>query len=250
MPVVVTGASGLVGRAAVRAFSERSPEVRAYVRRRDAVDALRDLGAKVAVGAVDDIDTLALVMKGAHTACHLVGGLDLPDERAYEWTNLVSVRMALEAAGRARVRRFLFLSYPGASPVAANAYLRCKGAAEEAVAASGIDHVILRCTHVYGPGSRWLGQIARLARGWPSVVLGSGHQRLAPVFVEDVAAVLAAADDRDRATTGTWGLEGPDRVTADELADLLAGKRRRKLHLAGRTAARAGRLTAHRGSPT
>src|SRR5919108_3171486 len=229
MPVVVAGASGLVGRAAVRSFSERSPEVRAYVRRREAADALRDLGAKVAVGTIDDVDTLALVMKGAHTVCHLVGGLDLPDERAYERTNLESVRTALEAARRARIERFLFLSYPGASATTANAYLRCKGLAEEAVAASGMDHVILRCTHVYGPGSRWLNQTTRLARGWPSMVLGSGRQRLAPVFVEDVAAVLAAADDRDRTTSGTWGLEGPDRLTADELADLLAGRRRRKL---------------------
>src|SRR5437588_9275152 len=141
MPVVVTGASGLIGRMALRAFSARSPEVRAYVRRANAADTLRQLGAKVAVGTMDDVDTLAVVMKGAHTVCHLVGGLDLPDDRAYERANLGSVLAALEASERAKISRFLFVSYPGASAGAGNVYLRFKGMAEEAIAASGIGHV-------------------------------------------------------------------------------------------------------------
>ena len=57
MPVVVVGASGLIGRRAVVALAERSPEVRAYVRRREAADALRALGAKVAVGTLDTTAT-------------------------------------------------------------------------------------------------------------------------------------------------------------------------------------------------
>jgi len=103
---------------------------------------------------------------------------------------------------------------------------------------------------VYGPGSEWLEQTRKMARGWPAAVLGSGRQVLAPVHVDDVAAVLAAADDRGQATTGTWALEGQDRVTADELADLLAGRARRKLHLSGRRAQRAARLTGKRLSRT
>src|SRR2546423_12354710 len=176
MPVGVRGASGLVGRAAIRAFGERWPEVRAYVRRRDAAGALRSLGAKVAVGEIDDVDTLAVVMRGAHTVCHLVGGLDLPDEAAYERANLGSVHAALEASERARVTRFLFSSYPGASSHSPNPYLRFKGMAEEEVAASGLEHVILRCTHVYGPRSPWLEQSSTMARRWPAAVLGSGRQ--------------------------------------------------------------------------
>jgi nucleoside-diphosphate-sugar epimerase len=93
---------------------------------------------------------------------------------------------------------------------------------------------------VYGPGSRWLQEMRTRAAGRIPTVIGSGRQELAPVFVDDVAAVLVAADDRDRLASGTWGLEGPDRVTADQLCDLLAGRARRKLHLSPRRAA-AGR---------
>ena len=82
----------------------------------------------------------------------------------------------------------------------------------------------------------------------PALIVGSGRQVVAPVHVEDVAAVLAGADDRERVESGTWGMEGPDHITADDLADLLAGKRRRKLHLSPRAAARTARLTGERAT--
>jgi uncharacterized protein YbjT (DUF2867 family) len=241
VPVVVTGASGFIGRHAVAALSRVSPQVRAYVRRPDAVEPLRETGAKVALGRIDDLDNLEVVMAGAHTVCHLAGPNAFrsdDDERS----TIGSLRSVLEAASRAGVRRVLYLSYPGASPQAANAFLRSKGEAEELIQASGLEHVVVRTTHVYGPGSEWLRTVSRQSLRHPALVLGSGRQVLAPVFVEDVAAVLAAADDRERVESGTRGLEGPDRLTADDLADLLAGGSTRKLHLAPRAVAGMARL--------
>src|SRR5207249_4483479 len=81
-------------------------------------------------------------------------------------------------------------------------------------------------------------------------VLGSGAQVLAPVYVDDVAAILAAADDRGQTVSGTWGLEGPDRVGADEPADLLAGRHRRQLPISGRCAQRLARLPGKRVAAT
>ena len=219
-----------------------SPEVRVYVRDRQDREDLQGLGAKVAVGPLDDIDTLVMVMDGAHTLCHVPrlvteSGVPAGDitwiEPESERQTIGSVRPVLEAAARARIRRILLVSYPGASSAASNPYLRGLGAAEDAVAASGIDHVIVRCTHVYGPGSEWIHALA--SRGgvtegrrwggraalWP----GSGQQLVAPVDESDVAAMLAAADDREGVRSGTFGLEGPDRVTADQLAALAASIR-------------------------
>jgi uncharacterized protein YbjT (DUF2867 family) len=243
MPVVVTGASGLVGRRAVHALAAVSPEVRAYVRAKEAVPALRAAGAKVAVGWIGDVDNLVVVMAGAHTVVHLVGGLDLPDEAAFREANLESAQFVVRAAQRAGIRRFVLLSYPGADPASTNPYLRFKGMAEEVVSGSGIDFLVLRIAHIYGPGSSWLEGIRQQANRRPAVVLGSGRQLVAPVFVEDVATVLAAVDDRAEVRSGTWGLQGPDRVTADELADLLGAARGRKLHLGPRAAGVLARLT-------
>jgi uncharacterized protein YbjT (DUF2867 family) len=241
MPVVVIGASGLVGRRAVPAFALASPDVRAFVRRKEAAPALREAGARVAVGDLDDVDNLAAVMSGAHTVCHLAGGPDRPDPEGHGPAVVGTLGTVLAAAGLAGVRRILYLSHPGASPDAANPYLRAEGEAEALIEGSGLEHVVIRSAPVYGPGSRWLAEVARRARGRVPTVLGSGRQVLAPVFVDDVAAVLAAADDRERVRSGRWGLQGPDWVEADDLAELLAGRRRRWVHLVPRAAALAGR---------
>jgi uncharacterized protein YbjT (DUF2867 family) len=248
MPVVVTGASGGIGRVLVPMLAERG-EVRAVVRRRPAADPLRDAGAKVAVCDLADTSAMATVMVGAHTVCHLAGGLDFPDEQAYDAANVGTTRDVLDAATDADVRRVLFLSYPGASPRSPNPYLRAKGLAEEAVRGSGLEHVVLRVTHVYGPRQRWLDEMrAAASRSVAAMVIGTGSQRIAPSYVEDVARALLAADDRARGASGTFGLQGPEAVTADELVDILAGRSRRKLHLSPEAARRAARLLGRRPS--
>lgn len=242
MPVVVTGASGDIGRVLVPMLADRG-EVRAVIRNGAHADPLRATGAKVAVTDLADTSTVATAMAGAHTVIHLAGGLDFPDDRAYEAANLGTVTDALEAAGEAEVARFLLLSYPGASPSSPNAYLRAKGLAEEVVRESGLEHLILRTTHVYGPRQRWLDEMrAAAARSVAATVVGSGLQRIAPSYVEDVARALVAGDDRAGAASGTFALEGPDTLTVDDLVDLLAGRRRRKVHLAPPAARRAARL--------
>ena len=48
-------------------------------------------------------------------------------------------------------------------------------------------------------------------------VIGPGTQRSAPIWVDDVAAVLAASVDHPQAAGRTFELGGPDRVTWNEL---------------------------------
>jgi NADH dehydrogenase len=250
VPVVVTGASGFVAGHLIPLLVARGYEVRAVLRDRGRADALRASGVKVAVTRLQDEDTLEAVARDAHTVIHLAGGLDLPDPDAYERVNHELTRSVVAASEEAGVKRFILLSYPGASPDAENPYLRSKGRAEEAVRAGSFQHVVLRSTHVYGRGSRWLAEFERAARGpVAAVVVGPGTQRVAPVHVQDVAQALAAADDRRAELTGTYAIRGPDVVTADELADILAGRSRRKIHLSPAAAARAARLQGRRLSP-
>ena len=250
MPVVVTGASGGIGGVLVPMLVERG-EVRALIRNPQAAEPLRAAGAKVAVGDLADTASVTTVMAGAHTVIHLAGGLVLPDEEAYAAANFVTVRDALEAATEAGVTRFLLLSYPGASPDSKNAFLRAKGLAEEAVRSSDLQHLILRTTAVYGPRQGWLdGMREAASRPVAATVVGTGRQRIAPTYVEDAARALIAGDDRAGRIEGTMGLQGPDEVTADELIDVLAGRRRRKVHLAPAAARRAARLLGQRLSLT
>ena len=98
------------------------------------------------------------------------------------------------------------------------------------VAASGLEHAILRCTHVPRPGGRLL---ELLAAAEPVPVPGDGRQRVAPVWVGDVAAAIAAADDAVE-LTATWSLAGPDELAFDALVDAVHGGPVAKRHLGGR----------------
>jgi uncharacterized protein YbjT (DUF2867 family) len=235
---MVTGASGVIGRATVKALLARD-EVRATVRRAGDAVFLRELGAKVAVRTLEDPDDLAEILPRCHTLVHLVGGFDQPDPDELFRANHGSVLTAIEAAKRAKTRRFILLSVPGASLEATHPFLRAKGLAEDAVRLSGLQHAIVRSTHVYGLGGLWFTATVEGALTEPPFVVGRGDQELAPVFVEDVASVIAAIDDSAEELADTWGLEGPDVITADAVARLLRGDDRIPDHADGQAAAEA-----------
>src|SRR2546428_11516005 len=185
MTVMVTGASGLVGRATVKALLARD-EVRATVRRASDASYLRQLGAKVAVRDIDTPDALSEVLPGCHTVVHLIGGVAQPDPDELFHANHGSVLRALEAAKQARTKRFVLLSVPGADPGTTHPFLRAKGLAEEAVRASGLQHAIVRATHAYGLGGLWFTAAAQGPPPQPPVLVGPRGNEPPPAFFHDL----------------------------------------------------------------
>ena len=236
MTVMVTGASGVVGDAVVRALVDRD-EVRATVRRSEAADRLRSLGAKVAIREIDAPEDLADILPRCHTLVHLVGGPNQSDDAGVISANYQSTLVALAAAREAGVRRFILPSVPGSDPDAAHPYIRAKGLAEEAVAASGLEYAIVRATHVYGLGGLWFTAVVQGSIAEPPFAPGDGLQPIAPLFADDLAAIISHLDDRADSPAGTWGLEGPDVVTWDELIRRLRGDATPIEHAGGAPAA-------------
>jgi hypothetical protein len=70
---------------------------------------------------------------------------------------------------------------------------------------------------------------------------------VAPVFADDLGAVIAAIDDAAAGLEGTWALEGPDVTTADGLVALLRDDDAPAAHGDGQAAART--LTELCGAP-
>lgn len=202
-PIAITGASGQVGRALQRRLEQLAHDTRPLGRGDDLADAFRD----------------------AEVVVHLAGALRPRSADGYEGSNVGTVERTVAALAGSAVERIVFLSYVGADPASSNDYLRAKGRAEELLHRRGRDAVVLRCTHVYGPpGDPGPTVSALLARPGRSVwILGSGQQRVAPVYREDVVDAIVRAALDPRAHHGRFDLPGPDEMTFDRFVDVVNG---------------------------
>jgi uncharacterized protein YbjT (DUF2867 family) len=108
------------------------------------------------IGDALDPSTYAANVAPADTLVHLVGTPHPSPAKAREFrdVDLVSVRAATEAAMRARVSHFIYLSVAHPAPVM-QAYIAVRQEGEALVRATGIPATILRPWYVLGPDHRW-----------------------------------------------------------------------------------------------
>jgi NADH dehydrogenase len=146
-------------------------------------------------------------------------------------------RSLLEAAKVAGVRRFVLMSALGTSEESKDLvpYYGAKWEMEQAVQGSGLEHVIFRPSFVFAADGGILTTFAKLARVAPvTPIIGSGEQRIQPVWADDVAAYFAAALAKPEAANRTFELGGPDVVSWNEFWERLKaalGKRRPSMHV-------------------
>jgi uncharacterized protein YbjT (DUF2867 family) len=236
--ILVTGATGFVGPRIVHALREREYPVRSLVRGSGDRSAatLASWGSELVPGDMGDAASLRRAVEGAEVVIHLVSirqGSDEDFRRVME----EGTRDLVAAAKDAGIRRFVLMSALGTSEETRELvpYYRSKWAMEQAVLGSGIEHVIFRPSFVFGRDGGILPTFRRLARVAPvTPIIGSGRQRIQPIWVEDVAAYFAAGVDKPEAANRTFELGGPDAVTWNEFWQRLKralGQRRPSMHV-------------------
>ena len=211
MRVLVTGASGFVGRATCKELAERGHEVVALVRRPGSeppgTSAVQgDIAATNEAGlneAVREAQPDAIIHLAAEIASQR-------NQRKILATNVDGTRRLVAAAkGTGAEPKIVFCSTvvtgdahgellePGKPLPVETPYGRSKQEGEQVVAGSGLPHAIVRPSHVYGPGG-WFEEefVNRLRQPGRFAVIGRGDNWWDVVRVEDVASALAAAAER------------------------------------------------------
>ena len=234
--ILITGATGFVGPHIVHALRAEGRPLRALVR--DDADAgrLHAWGCETAVGEMTDEASLRRAVEGCDTVVHLVAILT-GKQGDFDRVMSQGTRDLVAAATDAGVRRFVLMSALGTDERTKDLvpYYGAKWEMERAVKESGLEHVIFRPSFVFGKDGGALAQFRKIAKLAPvTPIVGPGTQRIQPIWVEDVAAYVAAAIDEPEAANRTFELGGPDVVTWNEFWTRLKtslGTRRPSVHL-------------------
>ncbi len=202
--VLVTGASGFVGRHIIQHLCNRGQRVRALVRRVPSESF--DPSVELAIGNLSQPESYAAALDGAAAVVHAALTDNLADEPR-------ATTALFHLSARAGVRKFVHLSSiaiygnpplpmvtENTPPVpSSDAYSRTKLAIEEALKATSteVEITILRLSCVYGPGAGWWthGLLSQMRHG--NLILvddGAGTANL--IHVSDAAALVAQVIER------------------------------------------------------
>ena len=240
MRVLVTGASGMLGRAVAEEVQSSGHEVRTFQRRPSGVP-----GATDSLGSITEPSHVASAVDGMDAIVHLAARVSLAGSAAeFDTVNVQGTRTLLAAAVAAGVDRLVFVSSPsvahaGASIVGGGAlpadperarghYARTKAEAELlalAADSAALRVVAVRPHLVWGPGDTQLvARVVERARAGRLPLLGHGAALIDSTYIDNAAAGIAAALERVDAVHGRSYVitNGEPRPVAELLAGICA----------------------------
>jgi uncharacterized protein YbjT (DUF2867 family) len=232
--VLLTGASGFLGRAVTQRLLATGNEVVAVSR--------NPCPATVPAGVIQVAADVAgerwqRWSEGCTAAIHLVGIIrEVPRRMAtFDAAHRAATERVVAACQQLGIRRLVHVSALGARRDAATAYLRSKWRGEEAVRGSGLAWTIVRPALIFGPGSGFFTTLAAAIRRLPVFpIFGNGAYALQPVAVEEVAGALVSALEIGASEGEVVELGGPEVLSYIEVVRRTAatlGLRRSLVHL-------------------
>lgn len=248
MNVALTGGSGFVGGALVRALVGEGVAVRALVRRPEAEARLAALGAATVRGELGSGSPPRTLVGEGDVLIHAAARVALTGSwRDFQRDTVDGTRDLLDAALPRRPARVVYVSSGAvyaasdgrdgyaadrvpARPDAANRYGVAKLAAETLVRAAcdraGCAWTILRLGFLYGPGNGALHRpLKALLSSRRLRIIGDGENRIATVHVDDAVRSIVLAARHPAAAGRVFDVASEERVTQktfiDEMADAL-----------------------------
>jgi uncharacterized protein YbjT (DUF2867 family) len=226
--VVITGAFSYTGKYVTRLLLSRGYKVRTLTYHREREN---PFGSNVQVFpyAFDDPEQLAQTLHGASTLINTYW-VRFPRGASTFEIAVQNTRALIAAAKSAGVRRIVHVSIAKPSLESHLGYYRGKAQLEQAVIESGLAYTILRPTVIFGLEDILINNIAWFVRHFPAFAIpGDGRYGIRPIFVEDMALLLADAVERNG--NAVLNAVGPETCTFEELVKQIAAQLQRRVRL-------------------
>ncbi|HSM55486.1 MAG TPA: NAD(P)H-binding protein [Candidatus Sulfomarinibacteraceae bacterium] len=203
--ILVTGATGFVGRSLMRALQQQELPVRTYK------------------GLMNDGMRLREALDGVQIVYHLASAETSGSRRRLQHVDIDGTERLVRESQRAEVQRIIMMSRLNASPNSIYPLLKAKGEAERLVRQSTIPHTVVRSATLFGIDDRFLNVIASLAAWtWPFVWLPNGGEvAMQPLWVEDLVECLVLLLERPDLCGETVTVAGEERMRYRQLVQLV-----------------------------
>ena len=216
LTVLVTGATGFIGRRLVPELVERGMTVRAMTRRPEAYDGPGDPVG----GDVHDADSLTDALKGVDVAIYLVHSLDDPE---FERKDAEAARTFGRVAAEAGVSQIVYMGGLGADGENLSPHLRSRREVEGLLGEAGVPVTVLRAAIVVGAGGISWELTRQLVKNLPAMVVPKWVSTMTqPIAVDDVIRYLAGVIGKEEARGRVFEIGGADRLTYLEMLQVAA----------------------------
>ena len=226
--IVITGAFSYTGKYATRILLDRGYNIRTLTYHPERQN---PFGQRVEVFPYDfdKPGKLAQTLCGASTLVNTYWVRFPRGASTFEGA-VQNTRALINAAKDAGVGRIVHVSIANPSLASPLGYYKGKARLEQAVVESGLAYTILRPTVIFGLEDILINNIAWFVRHFPVFAIpGDGRYGIRPIFVEDMAKLIADAVDREENTV--IDAVGPETYTFEGLVRQVAGKLGRRIRL-------------------